>query len=201
MITSVNSKLKVYNTLTKKLEDFEPLEDKKVRIYACGLTVNDYMHIGHARTYLVWDVIVRYLKFLGYEVFYVSNITDITIDEKILKRLEEEKISFQQLIEKYTKAYFEDREALGIARADVHPLATQHIQEMIELIQKLIDKGYAYVAEDGVYFSINKFPEYGKLSGIKVSELLAGASGRVTKDEYDKENIGDFALWKKNQRK
>lgn len=200
MIASVtNSKLKVYNTLTKTLEEFEPLEDKKVRIYACGLTVNDYMHIGHARTYLVWDVVVRYLRFLGYDVFYVSNITDITIDEKILKRLEEEKISFQQLIEKYTKAYFEDREALGILRADVHPLATQHIQEMIELIQKLLDKGYAYVAEDGVYFSIKKFPDYGKLSGIKASELLAGASGRITKDEYEKENVGDFALWKKTK--
>jgi len=191
--------LKIYNTLTKRIEKFEPLEKNRVRIYTCGLTVNDYMHIGHARTYLVWDTFIRYLKFLGYDVFHVSNITDISIDEKILKRLEEEKISFQQLIEKYTKAYFEDREALGIERADVHPLATQHIQEMIELIQKLIDKGYAYVAEDGVYFSISKFEKYGMLSGIKKENLITGASGRISKDEYDKESVGDFALWKKNK--
>ncbi len=195
-ITELASGLKLYNTLKKDVERFEPLEPNKVRIYTCGLTVNDYMHIGHARTYTVWDVLIRYLKFLGYEVLHVSNITDISIDEKILKRLEEEKISYQQLIEKYTKAYFEDRESLGIERADVHPSAMQHIQEMIELIEKLIEKGYAYKAEDGVYFSIRKFKDYGKLSGIKVTELMAGASGRVTKDEYDKEYVGDFALWK-----
>lgn len=201
MVTSVNleyfrNNFRIYNTLTKDIEKFEPLEENKVRIYTCGLTVNDYMHIGHARTYTVWDVLIRFLRFLGYEVFHVSNITDISIDEKILKRLEEEKISFQQLIEKYTRAYFEDREALGIDRANVHPLATQHVQEMIELIEKLIEKGYAYVAEDGVYFSIKKFKEYGKLSGIKTEALIAGAGGRVSKDEYDKEYVGDFALWK-----
>lgn len=191
------SKLRIYNTLTKDIEEFHPLNKDKVGIYACGLTVNDYMHIGHARTYIVWDVLVRYLRFLGYNVFFVSNITDISIDDKILKRLKEEKISFQQLIEKYTKAYFEDRESIGLLRADVHPMATQHIQEMIELIQKLIEKGYAYVSEDGVYFKISQFKEYGKLSGIKPSSLKAGASGRIKLDEYDKENIGDFALWKR----
>jgi cysteinyl-tRNA synthetase len=195
-LEEIRENLRLYNTLTKDLEKFKPIEDNKVRIYSCGLTVNDYMHIGHARTYTVWDVLVRYLRFLGYEVFHVSNITDISIDEKILKRLEEEKISYQQLIEKYTKAYFEDRAALGIERANVHPLATQHIQEMIELIEKLIAKGFAYVAEDGVYFSIQKFKDYGKLSGIKKEALLVGASGRIAKDEYDKEYIGDFALWK-----
>jgi len=195
-IEKVRENFRVYNTLSKDIERFEPIEKNKVRIYSCGLTVNDYMHIGHARTYTVWDVLVRYLRFLGYEVFHVSNITDISIDEKILKRLEEEKISFQQLIEKYTKAYFEDREALGIERANVHPLATQHVQEMIELIEILLKKGYAYIAEDGVYFSIRKFQNYGKLSGIKPEALVAGASGRISKDEYDKDYVGDFALWK-----
>ncbi|MFP3191476.1 MAG: arginine--tRNA ligase, partial [Thermoproteota archaeon] len=122
MVTFVNkSKLRIYNTLNKDIEEFQPLNKESVGIYACGLTVNDYMHIGHARTYIVWDVLVRYLRFLGYKVLFVSNITDISIDDKILKRLKEEKISFQQLIEKYTKAYFEDRESIGLLRADVHP--------------------------------------------------------------------------------
>lgn len=196
LIQKYKENLRIYNTLSKDIEKFEPLDGKKVRIYSCGLTVNDYMHIGHARTYLIWDAFIRYLKLLGYEVFHVSNITDISIDEKILKRLDEEKISYQQLIEKYTKAYFEDRESIGIERANVHPLATQHVQEMIELVEKLIEKGFAYVAEDGVYYSIAKFKDYGKLSGIKPELLKAGASGRITKDEYDKEYIGDFALWK-----
>lgn len=198
MVTFVNkSKLRIYNTLNKDIEEFQPLNKESVGIYACGLTVNDYMHIGHARTYIVWDVLVRYLRFLGYKVLFVSNITDISIDDKILKRLKEEKISFQQLIEKYTKAYFEDRESIGLLRADVHPMATQHIQEMIELIQKLIEKGYAYLSEDGVYFKISQFKEYGKLSGINPSALKAGASGRIKLDEYDKESLGDFALWKR----
>jgi cysteinyl-tRNA synthetase len=198
VVTPVHSsKLRIYNTLSKDIEEFQPINKDKVGIYACGLTVNDYMHIGHARTYLIWDVLVRYLRFKGYKVTYVSNVTDISIDDKILKRLKEENISFQQLIEKYTMAYFEDRESIGLLRADVHPLATQHIQEMIELIKKLIEKDYGYVTEDGVYFNISKFKEYGKLSGIRSQELIAGAGGRIKADEYDKENVGDFALWKK----
>ena len=189
--------LYVYNTLSKRKERFNSLKLGEVRIYTCGLTVNDYMHIGHARTYVVWDVVVRYLQYLGYKVYHVSNVTDVSIDDKILRRIKELKISYQQLVEKFTRAYFEDREALGIAKADVHPLVTQHIQEIIEFIEKLIQKGYAYVAEDGVYFKIGKFKDYGKLSGIKLEELRFGASGRVKTDEYEKEEVGDFVLWKK----
>jgi len=190
VVTPVHSsKLRIYNTLSKDIEEFQPINKDKVGIYACGLTVNDYMHIGHARTYLIWDVLVRYLRFKGYKVTYVSNVTDISIDDKILKRLKEENISFQQLIEKYTMAYFEDRESIGLLRADVHPLATQHIQEMIELIKKLIEKDYGYVTEDGVYFNISKFKEYGKLSGIRSQELIAGAGGRIKADEYAKKTL------------
>ncbi len=188
--------LRIYNTLTNKKEEFEPLENKKVKMYTCGLTVNDYMHIGHARCYIFWDVLQRYLEYLGYEVYHVSNLTDISIDEKILKRIKELGISFQEIIEYYTKVYFEDRDTLGILRAKVHPLATQHIQEMVELIQRLIERGCAYQAEDGVYYDISKFPDYGKLSGFRPKELKEGASGRIDSDEYSKKEVGDFSLWK-----
>ena len=194
---NANKKLFVYNTLTKRKELFKPLEPGKVKIYTCGLTVNDYMHIGHARTYIVWDTIIRYLKYLGYEVRHVSNITDVSIDDKILRRVKELGMTYQQLVEKFTLAYFEDRRALGIEDADAHPLVTQHIQDIIEFIEKLMEKGYAYETEDGVYFSIKKFKDYGKLSGVKISKLRPGASGRVRTDEYDKAEVGDFALWKK----
>lgn len=191
--------LKIYNTLTKRVEEFVPLEKGRVKAYFCGLTVNDYMHIGHVRCYIFWDVVKRWLEYLGYKTFIVSNITDISIDDKILNRLSELGISFQQLIEYFAVAYFEDREKLGIARNDVHPSAMQHVQEMIEHIEKLIKKGYAYVTEDGVYFSVSKFRDYGKLSGIDTSSLKAGASGRISVEEYEKEQVADFALWKKTK--
>jgi cysteinyl-tRNA synthetase len=189
--------LMIYNTLSKKKELFKPIEPGKVKIYTCGLTVNDYMHIGHARTYILWDTVVRYLKYVGYDVFHVSNVTDVSVDERFMKRTKELGISYQQLIEKFTWAYFKDREALGISRADVQPLVTQHIREIIEFIEKLLEKGYAYEAEDGVYFDVHKFKDYGKLSGVVVSALKAGGSRRVGLDEYDKAGAGDFALWKK----
>jgi len=157
------------------------------------------MHLGHARAYIVWDVLKRYLEYLGYRVIHVSNVTDISIDDKILRRIDESKESFQQHISRYTQSYLEDRLRLGIAPADVHPLATQHIQEMIELIEKLVEKGFAYETGDGVYFGISKFKGYGKLSGISKEELQAGSSGRVSRDEYNKEEVGDFALWKKSR--
>ena len=187
--------MKIYNTLTKKVEEFKPFSDT-VRCYFCGLTVNNLMHVGHARCYIFWDVVKRWLEYLGYKTKTVSNITDISIDEKILKKVKEAGIPFQQYTEFYTKAYFEDRAALGIARNDVHPSAMQHIQEMIELIERLLERGYAYKTEDGVYFKISKFKDYGKLSGISKAKLKAGASGRVSADEYEKEEISDFALWK-----
>jgi len=157
------------------------------------------MHIGHARAYIVWDVLKRYLEYLGYRVIHVSNVTDISVDDKILRKINESKESFQQHINRYTHSYLEDRLRLGIAPADVHPLATQHIQEMIELIERLVEKGFAYETDDGVYFRISKFKDYGKLSGVSEEELQAGSSGRVSKDEYNKEEIGDFTLWKKSR--
>lgn len=188
--------LRVYNTLSKELEDFVPLQDGVVRMYTCGLTVNDYMHIGNARVYLVWDVVKRYLEYSGYKVLHVSNVTDIAVEDRIIREIKALGVSFQKFIEDYTRFYFEDRAALGIARADVHPLATQHVQEMIELIEKLLNRGYAYRAEDGVYYSISKFPAYGTLSGIDPKALKAGAGGRVSAEDYSKESAGDFALWK-----
>lgn len=189
--------LHVYNTLSKRKELFKSLESGKVRMYTCGLTVNDYMHVGHARTYIVWDMVVRYLQFLGFDVKHVSNVTDVSIDDRFIKRVKELGISFQQLVGRFTGAYFEDRYVLGVASTDVHPLVTQHIQEIIEAIEQLVKKGYAYETGDGVYFNVKRFKSYGRLTGIKVAKLKTGASGRIRTDEYEKEAASDFALWKK----
>ena len=155
------------------------------------------MHIGHARTYLFWDVVERFLKYLGYDVKHVSNITDISVDDNILKRVRDSGEAFQQLTTRHTKDYFHDRKLLGISDPFTYAIATQHIQEMIELVKDLLNRGYAYEAEDGVYFRISAFPQYGQLSGLDPSKLKAGASGRVDKDEYDKAHVGDFVLWKR----
>lgn len=187
--------MKVFNTLTGKVEDFEPVEDKKVGIYACGVTVYDLCHIGHARSAVVFDVIVRYLRYKGYDVKFVKNFTDI--DDKIINRANKEGVSWSEIARKYTEEYYIDMDRLGIDRADIEPKATEHIKEMIEIVEKLIEKGYAYtVDEDGgksVYFSVEKFPEYGKLSKKKLEDLLEGA--RVEVDER-KRTPFDFALWK-----
>ncbi|MFA5303179.1 MAG: cysteine--tRNA ligase [Candidatus Nanoarchaeia archaeon] len=188
--------LMIYNSLSKKIEEFKPLKGKKVGFYVCGPTVNNYTHIGHARTYITWDLVSRYLTFLDYEVKLVSNITDIAIDDKILKELKKTGKSFFELTTHNMIAYYEDRKKIGLKEPDVNCLATQHVIEMIDLIQKLLDKGYAYKAEDGIYFDISKFKDYGKLSGIKPKELKEGASNRVKADEYDKESAADFVLWK-----
>jgi len=187
----------LFNSLTKRVDQFTPIEPNRVRMYTCGLTANDFMHLGHARAYVIWDVLKRYLEYLGYEVFHVSNVTDISIDDKILQRINESGESFQSYVNRYTQSYLEDRLKLGIAPANVHPLATQHIQEIIELIEKLMVKGFAYETDDGVYFRISKFEPYGKLSGVVKDRLEAGSSRRVSKDEYEREQIGDFVLWKK----
>jgi cysteinyl-tRNA synthetase len=157
------------------------------------------MHIGHARCYAFWDVVERYLRYVGYQVKHVSNVTDISVDDRILSRLRETGESFQQLVIRNTRHYFEDRRRLGIADPLVYALATQHIHEMIELVQRLLDRGNAYLAEDGVYFRISSFPDYGRLSGVRPDALHTGAGGRVTQDEYDKESLGDFVLWKRAQ--
>lgn len=187
--------MRVFNTLTGKVEEFEPLDDKKVGIYACGVTVYDLCHIGHARSAVVFDVIVRYLRYKGYDVKFVKNFTDI--DDKIINRANKEGVSWSEIARKYTEEYYVDMDRLGIERADIEPRATEHIKEMIEIVEKLIEKGYAYtVDEEGgksVYFSVEKFPGYGKLSKKKLEELIEGA--RVEVDER-KRNPFDFALWK-----
>ncbi len=184
--------LKFYNTLTKKKEEFKPLRDKEVGLYTCGPTVYDYAHIGNFRTYVFQDILKRYLEYKGYKVKHVMNITDV--DDKTIKRSQEQGIPLKEYTEKYTKAFFEDMKTLNIESADVYPRATETIKEMVELVKKLLEKGLAYKSDDGIYYDISKFKDYGKLSGFKIEELKAGA--RVKKDEYSKENAYDFALWK-----
>ena len=183
--------MKIYNSLSRQLEDFVPLNPEQVSIYSCGPTVYDYIHMGNARTALVTDIIRRYLVYKGYNVKLVQNLTDI--DDKIINRAAELGVSAKQLAHQNGEAFFEDSQRLGIHPADVHPKATEHIPEMIELIQILIDKGAAYVIDGSVYYRVNQFPEYGKLSNRKPEDLLAGA--RVDIDER-KENPRDFDMWK-----
>ncbi len=183
--------LRIYNSLSRELEEFTPLKDGHVSIYSCGPTVYDYIHIGNARTALVTDIIRRYLEYKGYNVKLVQNITDV--DDKIIARANACGICPSQLAQENGEAFFEDTQRLGIQPADVHPRATEHIPEMIELIQTLIQKDAAYVVEGSVYFRINAFKEYGKLSRRKPEDLLAGA--RVEVDER-KEDPRDFDLWK-----
>ena len=183
--------MKIYNSLSRQLEDFVPLNPEQVSIYSCGPTVYDYIHMGNARTALVTDIIRRYLVYKGYNVKLVQNLTDI--DDKIINRAAELGISAKQLAHQNGEAFFEDSQRLGIQPAEVHPKATEHIPEMIDLIQTLIDKGAAYVIDGSVYYRVNQFAEYGKLSNRKPEDLLAGA--RVEIDER-KEDPRDFDMWK-----
>ncbi len=183
--------LRIYNSLSRELEEFTPLKDGHVSIYSCGPTVYDYIHIGNARTALVTDIIRRYLEYKGYTVKLVQNITDV--DDKIIARANACGICPSQLAQENGEAFFEDTQRLGIQPADVHPRATEHIPEMIELIQTLIQKDAAYVVDGSVYYRVNAFKEYGKLSRRKPEDLLAGA--RVEVDER-KEDPRDFDLWK-----
>ncbi|MFM1896900.1 MAG: hypothetical protein RLZZ385_1974 [Pseudomonadota bacterium] len=182
----------IYNTLTQKKELLVPLEEGRLRIYVCGLTVYDYVHLGHARMLVAFDVVVRYLRARGYKVTYVRNITDI--DDKILKRAMENKELFSDLTERFITCMHEDELALGIQRPDQEPRATGHIEEIIHMIQTLVDKEIAYEADNGdVYFSVRSFPPYGKLSKKNPEELLAGA--RIEIGEL-KKDPRDFVLWK-----
>jgi cysteinyl-tRNA synthetase len=183
--------MKIFNTMTGKKEDFIPIERGKVGIYACGVTVYDYSHIGHARSAVVFDIISRYLRHKGFAVKYVRNFTDI--DDKIIKRANVEGTTWDKVAQKYITGYYEDMDRLGVARADLEPRATDHIQEMIGVIKALIDNGHAYVSEGSVYFAVDTFPEYGKLSGKEQKDLLAGARVNI---EEKKRNPSDFALWK-----
>ncbi len=184
--------IRIYNTLTRKKEEFRPLREGEVRMYVCGPTVYDYTHIGHARTYIAFDVVRRYFEHRGYTVLMVMNFTDI--DDKIIKRANETGEDPKKLAEKFLRYFLEDMVALNVKPADVYPRVTEHIGDIIEFIGKLQEKGYAYEGSDGVYFEVRKFKDYGKLSGIKVEDLVKGA--RVEPGE-GKKNPEDFALWKK----
>ncbi|MEK6715659.1 MAG: cysteine--tRNA ligase [Candidatus Omnitrophota bacterium] len=183
--------IKIYNSLTHKKEEFIPLNPPKVNIYTCGVTVYDECHIGHARSLYVFDCLRRYLQYRGFKVNFVRNITDI--EDKIINRAKELKIGWKELVDKYINRYYEDLEALGIERADFEPRATENIPEMIKYIEGLINKGYAYVTETGVYFKVRKFKDYGKLSGQSIEQMLTGV--RKEPDESKKDPL-DFALWK-----
>ncbi|MCH7673903.1 cysteine--tRNA ligase [candidate division KSB1 bacterium] len=183
--------LKLHNTFTKTKEEFVPVEKGKVKFYMCGPTVYDYIHIGNARAFIAGDVLRRFLKYLGYDVTYVLNLTDI--DDKIIKRSQEEGVPTEKITEKFSTAFFKDIDALGIEKADHYPKATEHVREIIVLIEKLIDQGTAYRANGDVYYDVSKFANYGKLSGKNIDDLWAGA--RVAVDEK-KRNPLDFALWK-----
>jgi len=182
----------IYNTLTNKKEEFIPIEKNKVKMYVCGPTVYNYFHIGNARPFLFFDVVRSYFKFIGYEVIYVQNLTDI--DDKIIQKANEDKVEYFDITKKYIDAFFEDCKALGIAPADVNPKATEFINEMVDLIHDLIKKEYAYESNGDVYFSVSKIKHYGRLSGKNLSELQVGA--RIEANEQ-KRNPFDFTLWKK----
>jgi cysteinyl-tRNA synthetase len=183
--------MKIYNSLTRKKEEFVPLTPKKVKMYVCGPTVYNYFHIGNARPFVVFDTMRRYLEYRGYDVTYVQNFTDI--DDKILAKANEEELKPIQISEKYIEEYFKDAEALGIQKASIHPKVTENIDDIIYFIKKLIDKGYAYVVNGDVYFDTSKFEEYGKLSRQSIEDLEAGA--RIEVNDV-KKNPMDFALWK-----
>jgi len=183
--------LKVMNTLTKKKEEFKPLKDKEVKMYVCGVTVYDYTHLGHLRNYIAFDVIQRYLEYKGYKVKRVQNFTDI--DDKIIKRADEEGRTEKEVAEEFIKVYFEDMQPFEIKEASVYPKVTETIPEIISFIQDLIDKGYAYEKNGSVYFRVARFKDYGKLSGVNLEELK---KHRI-EPKPEKEDPRDFALWKK----
>jgi len=185
--------MKIYNSRTRLKEELVPIEGKKLGIYVCGPTVYDYFHIGNARAFILFDVLRQYLQYEGYDVTYVQNFTDI--DDKMIRRANEEGVTVKELAEKYITAYQEDAQALGIMPAGVHPRATQHIPHMLSLIQTLMDKGKAYASGGDVYFRVRSFPAYGQLSGQDMEELEEGASDRSIM-EADKEDPRDFVLWK-----
>jgi len=184
--------LKLYNTLSRKKEIFKPLKAKKVNLFVCGPTVYDFSHLGHARTYIVFDMIAKYLKEKGYNVFYLQNITDI--DDKIIKRAKENKISPQKLASDFEKEYMTDINSLKIDSVTKYARATEHIKEIISQVERLLKKGYAYKIEDGIYYDISKFKNYGKLSRRTILQAKDAVS-RIDESK-EKRNKGDFCLWK-----
>ncbi len=186
--------MKIYNTLTRKKEEFVPIDSNEVKMYSCGPTVYDYFHIGNARPFIIFDTMRRYLEYRGFKVKFVQNFTDI--DDKMIKRANEEGVTVKELGERFIAEYFKDAESLGIRKASVHPKATENIDAIIETVQKLVDKGYAYNVDGNVYFSTKKFKDYGKLSKQPLEDLEAGA--RIDVSEHKKDAM-DFALWKKQK--
>ena len=186
--------MKIYNTLTRKKEEFVPIDKNEVKMYSCGPTVYDYFHIGNARPFIVFDTMRRYLEYRGYKVKFVQNFTDI--DDKMIKRANEEGITVKELGERFIDEYFKDAKAIGVEKATVHPKATENIDAIIDIIKILEEKGYAYNVDGDVYFSTKKFKEYGKLSKQPLEDLEAGA--RIDVNET-KQDAMDFALWKKQK--
>jgi cysteinyl-tRNA synthetase len=191
--------LQVFNRLTRQKEDFKPLVESEVRMYVCGPTVYDHAHLGHAKTYVAFDVVVRYLRYAGYRVRYVQNITDVghlldTGEDRILKKAGALSLEPMEVVEAYTRSYFEDMDALGVVRPDISPRASGHVPEQIAMTQMLLKKKHAYVTSKGdVYFDVTTFPEYGKLSGQELEKLEAGTRVEVVEG---KRNPSDFALWR-----
>ena len=184
--------LRIHNTLTNSDEEFRPIEPGKVKMYVCGVTVYDDIHMGHARSMIVFDMVARYLRYSGYEVTHVTNFTDV--DDKIIIRAEKEGVSPLELSSRYIDHYFEDTKKLGINRADFYPKASECIGDIIEMVQRIIDNGFAYVADDGsVYFEVSKVKDYGRLTNQSIESLRS--SGRIAEDPYKKDPL-DFAVWK-----
>ncbi|MDD5762535.1 MAG: class I tRNA ligase family protein, partial [bacterium] len=183
--------LSVFNTMGNRKEPFVPLVPGKVGMYVCGVTVYDLCHIGHARANVAFDIIVRYLRHIGYDVAYIRNFTDI--DDKIIRKANEEGIPFREVTEKYIAAFHKDFDLLGLLRPDAEPKATEHIPEIVALVERLVRDGKAYEVGGDVYYSVKRFPGYGKLSGKNVEDLRSGA--RVDVDERKNDPL-DFALWK-----
>ena len=194
--------LQLYNSLTRRTEEFKPLEEGRVGMYVCGPTVYGHAHLGHAKSYVSFDILVRYLRYLGYNVTYVQNITDVghltddadAGEDKIAKAARKEQKHPMALAEYYTRSFFEDMDRLNCVRPDISPRASGHIVEQIELVKTLIDKGFAYEVNGSVYFDVSKFPDYGKLSGRNTEEMMAGARVEIS---AEKRNPADFALWKR----
>ena len=186
--------MRFYNTMSNKIEEFETIENGKVKMYVCGPTVYNYIHLGNARPIIVFDTLARYFKYRGYDVTYIQNFTDV--DDKIIKRANEEGISVKEVTEKYIKGFFEDIEPLNISDDIVRPKVTENIPEIIEIIKKLIDEGFAYEKDGNVFFEVKKFEEYGSLSNQKIDELEIGARVDIMEE---KNNQLDFALWKRKK--
>ncbi len=186
--------MRFYNTMSNKIEEFETIEKEKVKMYVCGPTVYNYIHLGNARPIIVFDTLARYFKYRGYDVTYIQNFTDV--DDKIIKRANEEGISVKEVTEKYIKGFFEDIEPLNISDDIVRPKVTENMPEIIEIIKKLIDEGFAYEKDGNVFFEVKKFEEYGSLSNQKIDELEIGARVDIMEE---KNNPLDFALWKRKK--